>query len=74
MFCGMAHEQQPSPPLTMNGKEFAALAGISYKTWRNYLRAGTFLGLEAGLPRRWSRRKVIAFLEEGAWRPRRRLA
>lgn len=53
--------EQPSPVIT--AREFRALARISESKWYELKRSGVLRGLESPIPNRYSRVKVLQWLE-----------
>lgn len=58
------HQDTTPTGLTIDNREFARLAGISEAVFYRLKKDGKFKGLGSGLKGRWSRAKVIAFLNE----------
>ena len=57
---------EPSPVVespVITSEEFRQIARISEAKWYSLKRAGLFRGLESPIPNRWSRAKVIQWLE-----------
>jgi predicted DNA-binding transcriptional regulator AlpA len=58
-----AHPPSTPDRLVLTNQEFAALLGVSKRTFHNWKRAGVFNGLEAPIPLRYSRARVIAWID-----------